>query len=319
MTADTVRVLMSVGVFMLLLFLRLDARRFGAAEYDEPGLSRGGFWTRLSWYGVGLALLAGIYVMHPSPANSLYLLLGRRSEVALIGLAIAVLGIAQAAAFAWFRYGDFRLPPARAYPDAIINAVGTAVIDEATFRGVLLGALIAVGIPDGLAILTGTLVYILATRLAAPGHSLYAVLLAGGIGLVTGWATLACVGIGAAIIGHAATSFAVFVFTGHAGQVPLAGREPEEIEARLRPPEGWRDARPALAAGRAAESGDLDFIGPSGYGDRLNRGRGRRSASGSKGGTRSPGTLHAMVGRLAALVRPRGGDQAAPPRERRGR
>jgi hypothetical protein len=272
MSAESIRVLIGAGFFMMLLFLRLESGRFGAAEYDEPGRPHSGLWTRLSWYLIGFALLAAIYVVHPAPHDVLFLLVGRRADVAFFGAILGLLGLAQAAAFARWRYGYLRLPPGRAYPGAAMNSIATAVIDEATFRGVLLGTLVVAGVGDGAAILIATLVYILTTRLGAPGRYPYMMLLAGGIGLACGWATLASGGIGAAIVGHAVTSFGIFVCTGHAGQVPSAGREPEEMELRERPPEGWQDARRLLVAGRGAEPRDFaELIEQSGYADRANR------------------------------------------------
>jgi hypothetical protein len=71
------------------------------------------------------------------------------------------------------------------------------------------------------------------------------------IGAAGGWATVVTGGIGAAIIGHAVASFAVFVFTGHAGQIPKGGREPEELASWQRPA-GWIDARLLPWRGSAA-------------------------------------------------------------------
>jgi len=271
MTTETIRILVAGGFFMVLLFLRLEAGRFGAAEYDEPGRKRDPL-TRLAWYAIGFALLAAIYFVHPAPHDVLFLLMGHRTEVITYGAILALPGLAQAAAFAWLRYGYLRLPPARAYPGAALNSIATAVIDEAAFRGALLGAMLAIGLPDGGSILLATLVYVLATRLAAPGHHPYPLLLAGAMGLAFGWATLASGGIGAAIIGHAVTSFAVFVCTGHAGQVPPAGVEPEDLERRARPPEGWQDARRPLSPGRGAEPrGFGEAPGQSGFRTRASR------------------------------------------------
>ena len=272
MNAETIRVLIAGGFFMLLLFLRLESDRFGAAEYDEPGRRRGGTWTRLSWYLIGLALLAAIYYIHPAPHDVLSLLVGRPTDVLAFGALLALLGMAQAAAFARFRYGYFRLPPPAAYPGAAVNSIATAVIDEAAFRGVLLGTLVALGLPDAGAILVATLVYVAATRLAAPGRHPYMLLLAFGMGLAFGVATLTTGGLGAAIIGHAVTSFALFVCTGHAGQVQPVGREPEELERQKQVPEGWQDVRGPSIAGRGAEPGDFEApIGPSGFADRAPR------------------------------------------------
>jgi membrane protease YdiL (CAAX protease family) len=290
MSAETIRVLIGSGFFMMLLLLRLEANRFGAAEYDEPG-RRHGALTRLSWYLIGLALLAALYVVHPAPHDVLSLLVGPRIEAIVVGVMLGLIGLAQAAAFAIWRYRYLRLPPAGAYPDAAVNSIATAVIDEAVFRGALLGTLVAMGVPGGAAILVSTIIYVLVTRLAAPGRNRYMLLLAFGIGLAGGWATLATGGIGAAIVGHAVTSFAVFVCTGHAGQVPLAGLESEEMESLRLPPEGWQDARWSLVAGRGAEPRDFaEEIGPSGFADRA----GRRAAT----SRHSPG--------LMAWARPRG-------------
>jgi len=82
-------------------------------------------------------------------------------------------------------------------------------------------------------------VYVLATRLGAPGRDKYMFVLALLVGLVCGWATLLTGGIGAAFLGHAITRVAVFLTTGHAGQPPARGTEVEDVEKRRRMPEGW--------------------------------------------------------------------------------
>jgi membrane protease YdiL (CAAX protease family) len=251
---ETLRIAVAGGFFMLLVLLRFEAEQFGAAEYDEPrSRYRTGFWTRLSWYVLGLALVAAIYLVHPYPHDDLYLVAGHRQDVLVFGIVLAVLGALQAGAFAWYRYGDLRLPSATAYPGAGLNALATAVIDEAAFRGALLGTLVTLGVPGTTAVLVQAVVYVLVTWLGASGRHPYMLLLSLGIGLAAGWATLATGGIGAAILAHAVTSFALFICTGHAGQVTRRGREPEELEGRRRAPEGWLDARGALRTGRGAE------------------------------------------------------------------
>lgn len=280
MTSESIRILTSSGFFMMLLILRLDASRFGAAEYYEPGRHRT-IWTRLAWYLIGGALLGALYVLHPAPHDVLLLLIGHRQDVLLFGAFLALVGLLQAGAFAWYRYGYPRLPEARAYPGAALNSIVTAVVDEATFRGALLGTLVAIGVPSGAAILIAAIVYVLATRLAAPGRNRYMVLVAGGLGLLGGWATLATGGIGAAIVGHAVTSFAIFVCTGHPGQVPPVGREPEELALLYELPEGWQDARRPTVRGRGAEPrGFAETAGVSGFTDRTGR---RKAAPGRTG------------------------------------
>jgi membrane protease YdiL (CAAX protease family) len=242
MTSDTLRIIVAVCLLMTLLLLRLQAEAFAAAEYDEPDnrYHRGG-WTRLAFYLLGFGLLAAVYAVHPQPHDVLYLVMGNHREVFTYGIALAILGAAQVAVFAWYRYGRLRLPAPRAYPGAALNSVATAIIDEAAFRGAVQGILLVAGFPDGASILIQTVLYVLVTRTAAPGRHRYTLVLSLGMGLAFGWATFQTGGIGAAILAHSVTSFALFVCTGHAGQVK-SGFEPEEKEALLRPA-GWQDVR----------------------------------------------------------------------------
>jgi membrane protease YdiL (CAAX protease family) len=249
MTSENFRIIIAFAVLLALILLRLQAESFAAAEYDEPNNRyHRGFWTRLSWYALGLILLAAIYEVHPQPHDVLYMVLGNHVDVFTFGLSIAAVGAAQAAAFAWFRYGGLRLPAPSAYPGAAINSILTAVVDELTFRAVLQGMLLAIGIPSGSAILIQAVLYVLATRVAAPGRHRYMFLVTLGIGLACGWATVSTGGIGAAILAHCLISFSLFICTGHAGQVPR-GPEPEELE-QLRTPAGWHEVPREEQAGR---------------------------------------------------------------------
>ncbi len=235
------RTLLVVALTGLLVLVRLDAARFGAAEYDEE--TAGGWRAaaqRLAWYAVGLAIGAGIFVVHPAPVTTLDLAIGSDRLVAVFaGLVFGLAGTAVVAGFAWLRYGRLRLPPARTYPGAVVNTLGTALIDEVAFRGALLGLLLAAGLPPLGAVVVQDLVYGLATRLGAPGRSHSMLLISLAVGAAGGALTVATGGIGAAVIGHAVTRFAVFVCTGHAGQVRPPGEEPEEVAADRLPPEGW--------------------------------------------------------------------------------
>jgi hypothetical protein len=190
-----------------------------------------------------LALL----LIHPTAEIDLRLAVGDRSGI-LLAFVIAGIGVGQAVALAYLHYRRLRFPDIAAYPGALANEILTAFIDEAVFRGAVLGyflwAMAGTALPTGtvtsVAILGSTIVYVLATRLGAPGRDRYMLLLAGLIGLVGGWATLETGGIGAAFLGHAITRVAVFLTTGHAGQPPARGSEVEDFEKRRRTPDGWR-------------------------------------------------------------------------------
>ena len=234
------RVLVALGLSLLLVMLRVEAERFGAAEYDEPIRGRRpSIVRRLAWYVLGVGGVLALMFVHPAPEFDLHLTVGDRSGI-FLALVIAVIGVGQAVALAYLHYRRLRLPDIGAYPGALANEILTAFIDEAVFRGAVLGYFLWAGADANLAILGQTVIYALSTRLGAPGRDKYMLVLALLIGLVGGWATLSTGGIGAAFLGHAITRVAVFLTTGHAGQPPARGTEPEEVEKRRRTPDGWR-------------------------------------------------------------------------------
>jgi hypothetical protein len=236
------RSLISVGLALLLVMLRLDAERFGTAEYYEATRDgeRPRVRRRLAWYGLGFALAVGILFIHPSPQTDLFLGSGDRLTSVLGGIAYGLIGILVAVTFASYRYHRIRFPDTWSYPGALLNSTATAFIDEVAFRGALFGLLLVGGVDPTLANFAQAIIYTLATRLGAPGRDRYLLVLTLGMGLLGGWLTAATGGIAAAFLGHAITRFAVFLCTGHTGQTKPRGREVEEIEKRRRPPEGWR-------------------------------------------------------------------------------
>ena len=237
----TLRVLVALGFTLLLVMLRLESAQFGTAEYDEPvDGRRASIGRRLAYWGIGLVGIVAILYAHPAPGRELFLRVGDPFGAVALGLVLALAGAAQAAVLAWSHYRHLRLPDVTAYPGAIANELLTAFLDEATFRGALLGFLVIAGVGTSTAIVIQALVYALATRLGAPGRDRYMLLLALVVGIVAGWATVTTHGIGAAFLGHAITRVAVFLMTGHSGQPAPPGSELEDVERRRRMPEGWR-------------------------------------------------------------------------------
>jgi membrane protease YdiL (CAAX protease family) len=237
---DTLRVLVALGLTLLLVMLRLEAERFNAAEYDEPVRGRRpSLVRRLAWYILGVGGVLALLLVHPTAEADLHLRVGDRSGI-LLAFVIGGIGVGQAVALALLHYRRLRFPDIGAYPGALINEILTAFIDEAVFRGAVLGYFLMVTDNTNLAILGQAVIYVLATRLGAPGRDKYMLVLALLIGLVGGWATLVTGGIGASFLGHAITRVAVFLTTGHAGQPPARGTEIEDVEKRRRLPEGWR-------------------------------------------------------------------------------
>jgi CAAX prenyl protease-like protein len=236
------RGLITIGLTLLLALLRLDAERFGTAEYYEATRDgeRPKARRRIAWYGLGIGLAVAILFIHPSPQQELFLGSGDRLGAVLGGLAYGLAGVAFAIAFATVRYHRIRFPETWSYPGALLNSVATAFIDEAAFRGALFGLLLSTGLNPTLSNIIQALLYTLTTRLGAPGRDRYLLLMALAMGLVGGWLTATTGGIAAAFLGAAITRFAVFLCTGHTGQTKPRGREEEEIEKRRRTPEGWR-------------------------------------------------------------------------------
>lgn len=249
---DLARVLIAIGLAMLLAMLRLDAERFGTAEYYEATRDgeRPRIRRRLGWYGMGVGIALGILVIHPAPQTEFFLGSGDRFGAVFGGLLYGAIGVGQAVAFATVRYHRIRFPDVSSYPGALLNSTATAFIDEVAFRGAIFGILLSVGLEATVANVIQTLLYALTTRLGAPGRDRYLLVLALGIGFIGGWLTSATGGIAAAFLGHAITRFAVFLCTGHVGQTKPRGREVEEIEKRRRPPDGWRVIGSREAASR---------------------------------------------------------------------
>jgi CAAX prenyl protease-like protein len=237
---ESLRWLIGLGLTLLLVMLRLEANLFGAAEYDEPVGGRGRpLLRRLAWYVLGIGGIVALLFVHPNAGFDLRLTVGSRLAI-LLGLALGLGGVALAIGVAWMRYRRIRLPDVTAYPGAITNEILTAFIDEATFRGALFAYLLWLGTPLNLAVLAQAFAYALCTRLGAPGRDRYMFILSLIIGLVGGWVTQITGGIGAAFLGHAITRVAIFLSTGHAGQLAPRGTEPEEVERRRAAPLGWR-------------------------------------------------------------------------------
>jgi membrane protease YdiL (CAAX protease family) len=249
---DELRVLMTIGLALLLVILRFDAERFNAAEYDDvdrwgrnPSLLR-----RLAWYLLGFGGIFMVLKIYPDPATGLFLSLGDRLGTVILGLAYGSIGVAIAVGIALYRYHYVRFPPVSMYPAKITNAIATAFIDEAVFRGIVFGFLVMTPMDANLANLTQAMLYALATRLGAPGRPWYLLVTVLVIGLAGGWLTGVTGGIGAAFLGHAITRVAIFLTTGHAAIPKARGTEEEEVERRRRTPEGWQVLGPDEAVER---------------------------------------------------------------------
>jgi hypothetical protein len=215
---EQLRVLVALGLVLILVLLRLDSRRFGVGEYDVPDAygERPSFLVRLAWYAAGIILAVAVYVVWPGEKDVLGLRPPDETAAVLLAIGAAAIGIAQAIAIAYLRFGGLHPPRPRDVPDGVINALGTALVDEAAFRGIVLGLLLVAGVDPLYAVLIQAFAYVLATRVGRTGGDWYLVLLDLAIALVGGWLTVLTGGIAAAFVAHAVTRLAVFLATGAA-------------------------------------------------------------------------------------------------------
>ena len=212
----TLRTLMTLAFTGLLVLLRLEADRFGAAEYaevdrdGEPPVPR----RQLTWYLLGIGLVGAVWLIDPAPGGQLFLRVGDAGGAILWGLLLGGLGVGLGVLLVRRAPGPFRPPDEASYRGSVLHLVGTALVDELTFRGALLGLLVLAGLDALPAVVIQTLVYALATRLALPGRDRVLLARAIVVALLTGVATVATGGVGAAFVGHAIARVATFVATG---------------------------------------------------------------------------------------------------------
>jgi hypothetical protein len=227
---DWLQYILFLGFACLMFLLRLDARRFGAAEWDAEEGDRRLWLSRLTWYGAGLALGLLIFALHPAPVSELNLVFApNQGEALLLGLIYAAAGIVAAFLLAYARQGRLSFPAPSRYPAGMLYAVGTANYDEFLFRGVLLGLLLGLDLPAPLAVGAAALIYVGAIRAGGGRRGLLWSLVDLAIGIVGGTLVIMTAGIGAAFMGHAATRFALFMTMGRS-----AGAEaPVVVTARV--------------------------------------------------------------------------------------
>jgi hypothetical protein len=231
MPVDEIRTLMAIALAGLLLLLRLDAPRFGSAEYDVDLAtnSMGSRLTRLAWPGLAVALVAAIAILLPAGRGAIGL--GSASVLSPLTVVLAILGAAVGvgAVVGVARLRSPEWPPRLSLggdaPRFAFDSLATAIVDELTFRGVLLGFMLVAGVPPAVAFCVQLLLYGLETRLGRSVVTLDLLLAALLVGALTGMLALATGGVIAPFVAHAATRFAA---------LDLADAIPPQSPNRLR-------------------------------------------------------------------------------------
>ena len=215
MLPDVVQYFLFIGMVAFMILLRLDARRFSAAEWD----TQDGDWrvwiSRISWYGAGIGLALITFALYHSPVSELNLRLGAdRAEGMVYGLLFGGAGIAAAFILAILRNRRITFPTPGRYPGGVLTAVGTAFYDEWLFRGLLLGLLMTLSLPDWLAVVSAAFIYAFTVRAGTGSRGIFTLAMWLAIGLVAGALVLTTLGLAAGFVGHAITRFALFMVMG---------------------------------------------------------------------------------------------------------
>jgi hypothetical protein len=215
MLPDFVQYLLFIGIAALMFLLRVDTRRFSAAEWDTQDGEWRVWMGRLTWYAAGVALALIVFALHPSPVAELNLVLAPdQGEAMVYGLLFGGAGIVAAFVLAMIRNGRISFPAPIRYPGGVLTSVGTAFYDEWLFRGVMLGLLLSLGLPDWLAIVSAAFIYAFTVRAGTGSRGVVMLGLWFAIGLVAGALTVSTLGIAAGFLGHAITRFALFMAMG---------------------------------------------------------------------------------------------------------
>ncbi|MFV2063408.1 MAG: type II CAAX prenyl endopeptidase Rce1 family protein [Chloroflexota bacterium] len=242
---DFIQFFLFVGFAGLMFLLRLDARRFAAAEWDTQEGDWRAWLPRLTWYAAGLALGLLVFALHPQPVSELNLSLAPdRGEALMLGLLYGAGGVVAAFALAIVVNGRIEFPRPGRYPGGVLAAVGTSFFDEFLFRGVVLGLLLSLDLPGWLAVVTAAFIYAGAIRASSAGRGLVMLLISITVGLVGGMLVLMTMGIAAAFFGHAITRFALFMTMGHREQTEPVGSKAAsggsaDDNAYVIPPRNW--------------------------------------------------------------------------------
>ena len=181
---DQLRFLVALAFAGLLIMLRLDAERFGAAEYEadqygQPATIR----RRFAWYVLGPRGSRRHLFVHPIDGPDLLLARRRPARAVLGGLALRPRDRPGG------QLRDLPLPPdplpgQLVVPGRPAQLGGHRVHRRGAFRGALFGLLSFGRVNPTLANLAQAIIYTLTTRLGAPGRDRYLLVLTLGIGLI---------------------------------------------------------------------------------------------------------------------------------------
>jgi hypothetical protein len=210
---ESLRLSIALGLTIFLVLLRFDSQRIMRSDYFRY---RYPWLGPVSYYGLVIAFAIGIVLILPNGRGLLFLTPGDPDMMLPVMLIFAVVGILNAIAFAFLRYGGITPLPTSLMPSRLLGAAASAVADELQFRSIVLGLLIFAGVPGGVttAVVVQALLYGLAQRQLWREQQWYFLLGSVLLGYACGWVTITANSVVPAIVGHFLVIASLFAFAG---------------------------------------------------------------------------------------------------------
>ena len=207
---DSLRLAIAFGLSLFLVLLRFDSERIMRSDYfryRSPWLGPASYYTLVIVFALGIAFIF-------QDRDQLFLRGGDPGVTLAASVLFTLVGLANAAALAFLRYGALLPLPTRLLPSRTIGAAANAVAEELQFRSVVLGLLLFAGLNVALALVLQALLFGIAHRRLWRERDWYFLIGSVLLGYGAGLATLTAGSVIPAIVGHFAVSMALFAFAG---------------------------------------------------------------------------------------------------------
>ncbi len=206
----SLRLAIAFGLTLFLVLFRFDSERIMRADYfryRSPWLGPASYYT----FAIIFALMIAFIFQD---RDQLFLRGGDPQVMLAASLLFTAVGLANAAALAFLRFGGITPLPVRLLPSRTLGAGANAVAEELQFRSVVLGLLLFAGLNQFLALVIQALLFGIAHRRLWRERDWFFLVSSLLLGYAAGLATLYAGSVLPAIVGHFAVSMALFAFAG---------------------------------------------------------------------------------------------------------
>ena len=207
---DSLRLAIAFGLSLFLVLFRFDSERIMRSDYfryRSPWLGPASYYA----FAIIFALLIAFIFQD---RDQLFLRGGDPAVTMTASLLFTLVGLANAAALAFLRYGALIPLPVRLLPSRTLGAAANAIAEELQFRSVVLGLLLFAGLNPFVALVIQALLFGIAHRRLWRDRDYYFLIGSVLLGYGAGLATLTAGSVIPAIVGHFAVSMALFAFAG---------------------------------------------------------------------------------------------------------